>query len=830
MWLFTPLKSLVAILFIPLAATFNAAFVDPHKLPVEPVFPGPWDDYIKAPVNKSFITPARIWQIEGNVTTTGYNDLALQNGNSMEDGSILIGEGGLITVEFDENISGRVCFDVESVTDEPVLHLAYSESSLFVGEQTDATNDEKWDLPLDLHVGNRTGFVCVDPEFIRGGFKYLTVYVDVIPVHRKPNASRREYIVAALTSAAQKVLGVGDQMSALDDKWPHSKPSVGIRQIWVNCTSFPSQSNGRAYSGYFYSSSTLLNRIWYAGAYTLQLSTINPKEGSALISANRYLDHNTSPPGSWYSNFTVSQGTAVTTDGAKRDRLVWPGDMYIAIPGIAVSTYDMLAVRNALDVIYERQYADGRLPYAGPPLSYHDEFSDTYHLHALLGTYDYVLYSGDIAWLRQKWPAYIRALRVSTLKVDSKDLMHVTSTYDWNRHGMGGHNIEATAILHLVLKRSIDLFGFLNDDTTPDSSGAIEAPDVALWFNLRQRIENGIKSLYCYETGLYSDNLGERHCFGPDHVDPQDGNSWALIAGMHNRSSQIPLSVSQQLRARWNAFGAPAPEFPNVMSPFASSFELQAHCEAGNHDAAVELMLLMWGYLLSGPGFTNSTLAEGFRVDGHVHYPAYPVPSRNSHAHGWAAGPTSVLMSCILGIEFRKPGGVEYSVRPALTRWLGWARGGFAAEIGYFEIGVKRILLETSGNSTGRRERGTVAIVRGPEGAKGLFGWGDEDEDEGFRQDIVGGEMRAWVRWESSDGDEEEKRTNMRTEELDVKDVNCSKRDDEMCFEEMIPYRDGGMLVYDYTYEEPIMEKRGPGVVDFEALAEGYAKSLQWMR
>lgn len=78
--------------------------IDYHHLPREPVFPGAWDRFIKAPANKSYITPARVWMVDGNVTTTN-ND-----GYLSADGDILIGEGGRITFEFEENISGRYVF------------------------------------------------------------------------------------------------------------------------------------------------------------------------------------------------------------------------------------------------------------------------------------------------------------------------------------------------------------------------------------------------------------------------------------------------------------------------------------------------------------------------------------------------------------------------------------------------------------------------------------------------------------------------------------------------------------------------------------------------
>ncbi|KAI1377197.1 Six-hairpin glycosidase-like protein [Hypoxylon crocopeplum] len=775
--------------------------IDYHSLPPDSVSPGPWDKYIKAPANKSFITPARFWKVEGHVTAPNTNYKVLTSGHSYG-GSLLIGEGGLLTLEFEENIAGRVCLDINAVADAPVLNLAYSESPFFAGRQSDATNEEEWDLPLPFHLGNRTGPLLLDFIF------------NVIPVskaHGQYNPVRIFHIVQA---AAQQVLNLrGFYPYIFKEKTPYSQPSVSITRIWVNCTSFPSQKNGRAYTGYFYSSSNLLNRIWYAGAYTLQLSTIDPSEGSALIPANRYLDHNRSPPGSWYSNFTVAKGTAVTTDGARRDRLVWPGDMYIAIPGIAVFSYDMLAVRNALDVIYEHQYGDGSIPYAGPPLGYHGEFSDTYHLHTLLGTYDYVLYSGDTAWLRKRWAAYRRALNASLAKVDSRNLMHVSSPLDWNRHGMGGYNIEASTLLHAVLKRSIELSSWLSD-------AAVNTQNKQNWSRVSRNLEIGIAQLYCNHTGLYSDNLSDRHCSGPNHIDPQDGNSWALIARMHERGSSIPRTVSTALQNRWTAFGAPAPEFPNVMSPFASSFELQAHCAARNCDAAVELALRMWGYLLDGPGFTNSTLAEGFRTDGFVHYPAYRVPSRNSHAHGWAAGPTGMLVGDVLGIRLRGPGGGGWSVRPVLTRWLGWVRGGFAVGRGTFEVALWRVVvLDLGGERMVGDRKGVVAMVRGPEGTRGRFGWGDEDDDDDDGNsvvEIVGGETRAWVRFEDEEHGE------VTTEEVKLSDAIWEVKDEEKWYKQRIPYGVDNVLVYDESFREPVMEERKPGVVDWGALADGY--------
>ena len=98
-----PLRSLLTLALAAHGLTLAVGpdGIDYHHLPREPVFPGPWDRFNKAPANKSYIAPARVWTVEGNVTTSS------NAGHLSADGSILIGEGGHITLEFEENISGR---------------------------------------------------------------------------------------------------------------------------------------------------------------------------------------------------------------------------------------------------------------------------------------------------------------------------------------------------------------------------------------------------------------------------------------------------------------------------------------------------------------------------------------------------------------------------------------------------------------------------------------------------------------------------------------------------------------------------------------------------
>ncbi len=619
----------------------------------------------------------------------------------------------------------------------------------------------------------------------------------------------------------------GTRLYGNDRDYTSSKPLIVITDLWINATFFPSNDNARAYTGYFSSSSDLLNRIWYAGAYTLQLSTIDPRKGSALIDYNRLIDHNKSPHGTWYSNFTISNGTSVTTDGAKRDRMVWPGDMSIAVPGIAVSTHDMESVRNALETIFAHQYTisphgSGALPYAGPPMGSNGEFSDTYHLHTLLGTYNYVLYSGDLKWLRKYWDQYASALSMSIRKVDDLNLLHVTSTADWLRPGMSGHNLEASALLSEVLLNSHKLNNWLHNHKTSQEPGFHSPPvdgpwdmndahptEPPEWYQTALRLSHGIEKLHCPETGLYADNLEQFHCAEPGHVDPQDGNSWVLLT---SRLACQNIKISENLRKRWTKYGAPAPEFRNVISPFSSSFELLGHCMVGQTDTAVELMLGMWGYMLEGPGMTNSTFVEGYRVDGYAQYPAYWSPARGSHAHGWSTGPTTALLNGVLGIRFTAPGGENWHVKPALTKWLNYARGGYSSGSGKWEVKLKR-LVSPSGQQAEALE------VVWPTKTRGVVEWGGVSYFGGKE-----GVFKA-VRWLDTDwanGKAEHKVKVMLSEDSTAEeaDIHAQWEEANGGWEQTSEVVDGMEFKPDTDWKMPELPERPVGIVDWEVLED----------
>ena len=79
-----------------------AAGISHISLPQQAVFPGPWEKYIKAPVNRTHIRPERIRYVEGDVPLSD----ALLDWQDAES-STTLKPGGLVILEFSENIAGR---------------------------------------------------------------------------------------------------------------------------------------------------------------------------------------------------------------------------------------------------------------------------------------------------------------------------------------------------------------------------------------------------------------------------------------------------------------------------------------------------------------------------------------------------------------------------------------------------------------------------------------------------------------------------------------------------------------------------------------------------
>ncbi|MFI6345705.1 alpha-L-rhamnosidase C-terminal domain-containing protein [Streptomyces sp. NPDC050560] len=566
---------------------------------------GRWDTFNLSPARRT-VRPVAVRTTTGSVERA--QDLLGKDGAAR---TRLSGRGASVTLDFGKEVGGFVTVALGEGTERGRrIGLAYAELSSFLdAAASDGSNGGANDEPAVVYAAPPGGTVSTERDTplagtgaaaaanpasqLRGGFRYLTVTNE-------------------------------------------SDGTVALAGCSVRITFAPDAADLRAYPNYFYCDDDLLNRIWYAGAYTVQTNIIAPRQGRVW-----------GPPElGWDNSALVGEtGDPVLVDGAKRDRTVWPGDLGVSVLTDHVSLGDLAAVRASLDTLYRHQTEDGALPYAGPAVNFLGT-SDAYHLWTLVGTALYVRFSGDTGWLRERYPGYLRALDHITAKLDGDGLLAVTAAADWARTDADGKNLEANAVMYHALVTAAPLARAAGD---PDTATACVKRAEAL----KSAVAAG--GYWDEAAGLYRDKPE-----GPGAaLYPQDGNALAVWFGLADE--ERARRVSAALAGRWTAVGALSPEkSADSVHPFPGGMEVHAHFTAGEDRRALDLIRREWGYMLGAPQGTASTFWEGYLRDGSPDYQG----SYMSASHGWSTGPTSALTHHLLGIRPAPGGGYLVSPSP----------------------------------------------------------------------------------------------------------------------------------------------------------------------
>ncbi|KAI1074195.1 glycoside hydrolase family 78 protein [Whalleya microplaca] len=590
-------------------------------------FPGEWDSNIFAPASRN-VTPVAVFNLaDGHQigSLPGTTPLASNQSGIYYDFGIEV--GGVVTIEY----------EVLSTAGNGSIGIAFTEAKNWIGRVSDSTSGTfgRKDGSLFANftsTGNKT-YVMPDKN-LRGGFRYMTLFLT------GSNAS-----------------------------------SVSINNVSLEISFQPTWPNLRAYQGYFHSSDDELNRIWYSGAYvwivdnwqTLQTNAIDPRTGRAWPA----------PDSQWLNNAVIGQGNTINTDGAKRDRTVWPGDMGVAIPSSFYSTGDIESAKNSLQILYNYQSPNGLLPFSGPALLAKN--SDTYHMWTMIGTYNYVLFSGDIDFIETNWDKYRLAMDFLDGQLDpSLNLLNISGyTDDWGRLYVDNISTSAQMLYYRTLVTGATLATWLGD-----TSGVN-----ATWLEAAAKLQEAINAhLWDATAGAFVNSLESLE--QSSRLYPQDANSLAVLFGVVDASSDQAQNISDHLKLNWTPVGANSPELPGEVSPFISSFEIQAHLLAGQTQRALDL-IHTWGWYLNNTNGTQSTMIEGYLLiktfgyrfdDGYANDLSY-----TSHSHGWSTGPITALTQYIVGLSITQPGGSAWRIAPQFGD-LTSAQGGFTTKLGKYTV------------------------------------------------------------------------------------------------------------------------------------------------
>ncbi|MFI6077326.1 alpha-L-rhamnosidase C-terminal domain-containing protein [Actinoplanes sp. NPDC051343] len=431
------------------------------------------------------------------------------------------------------------------------------------------------------------------------------------------------------------------------------------------------------YRGWFLSSDDQLNRMWYSGAYTLQLDM-------KLPGVNGLPD-------------------ARIFDGAKRDRSIWTGDLLVQGPTIINTLGDVGAayLKSSLQALFATQRADGALPGSpdfgkgrspgGSPLFY----SDNYSGYGARAAIDYYRYTGDRDFIAGLLPALRRELAYNDTFLTADHLVASNDRDFWQATQTGE-----------VTKYSIDYYILLREmawlERGVGSAGAATGYDAeadAIRTAVNSRLWNPTLGAYAQST---------------DHPDVlvEDANALALQYDFVPADRRA--SVLNALRTLWTPYGAimgPGLQDPtgHTIEPFGNGMETAGRFAVGDVDGALALMRRTWGPMVdpANPLYTGG-LWEFKNSDGGVNR------ATASLAHGWAASPTVQLTQQVLGVSPDGAGYSTWAIQPRPGN-LAWAQG--VVPTAYGDISARWSAAGrtfTLRLTTPRHTSGTVAVPATP--------------------------------------------------------------------------------------------------------------------
>jgi hypothetical protein len=615
--------------------------------------PGDWQPYVLAPSSHTVQPVSVLAAYPRSGSITGNPDAVLGHGGTVR----LTSTGGttgspLLIIDFGKEVAGSVSVQVTGASaTRPVLHACFSESKEEMALGPDQNDGEAtyapgcdtaniwngypgqsytWDSDshtLPLSSATLPGTVT-DPT-LRGGFRYLTLFLS-------------------------------------------SPGYVDIGGVSLDYTAAPLEKDPAAYQGWFLSSDNELNKIWYAGAYTVQIDT-------GMSDTAKSWPYTTGEPDSYDSQIPgANPDQEVIFDGGKRDRDTWQGDLSVEAPVTYLSTGDISAVNNSLSSLASQQLPDGYMPAEGLVGAHNTGEETTYGEYVTWFVYnmaEHYLYTGDKAYLDEWYPALVKAMTWLSQQQLSDDLISFAASGSCGHYGYTDCGTET--YINALYYRNLQEMATLATAEGDSSAAASYSTQAAA-------VKNAINTLlWDNTTGAYRLSLQT-----PD-VYPQDGNATAILAGV--ASQQQADRALAYLRANdWSTYGSldVSPATPNSVitpdyEPLPSGFEAAARLSGDDptelgFDTGLQLISQFWGWMLTqDPG---STFWEKVSEDG------TPVlGSFESLAHGWASSPTVTLTNDVLGVTPTSAGFATYSVIPHPAD-LSWAQGSVPTSHG--SIGV----------------------------------------------------------------------------------------------------------------------------------------------
>jgi hypothetical protein len=510
-----------------------------------------------------------------------------------------------VIYDFGTEVGGTVSLAAKVTNGTPRIGLAFSETTQFMTTASDFSQDPPGIATETHYFPLASGAQAVDDPVIRGGFRYLMVFLD-------------------------------------------SPGTVGLSDLRLHFTADPTNEHLRDYRGAFLSSDDTLNKLWYSGAYTVQMDSIDPTTGRPYPAQ----------PGPVRNDATIGDGASVISDGAKRDRLIWGGDNAVSAPVSYLSTGEADPARNAIAFMAKGQFASGQVPGVYLPGSGYQAGWGEYAAWWIQNYWTHYLYTGDRNFLDAYWPTLTGDVAWFESLVGADGLLNIPggASGHWGYGNAGEETYDNALYVHVLslAAQAADVEGSpLASEYRDHAARTSDAINAQLWDPA---------------AGAYLEKPG-------DTAHPQDGNAMAVLAGVAtgDRAASVLHYFAAHLAGPVGDLtnDVSGDAVPRYVSPFVTAQELGAyaaqHSDAADR-AAMSLLRRTWAHMLGGalPG----TMWENVSPTGGLQLGSY-----TSLSHGWAAAPTTYLTNDVLGVTPTSGGFATFQVLPHPSGGPTWAEG-----------------------------------------------------------------------------------------------------------------------------------------------------------
>ena len=424
--------------------------------------------------------------------------------------------------------------------------------------------------------------------------------------------------------------------------------TVSIDYVRVRVTHL--QPTVADYAGHFLSSDDQLNRVFYAAAHTLANDAI-----------------------------TRPDGRVVYVDGAKRDRLMWVGDLAVqGTTGDQVLAPSPAITARTLQAFSCQQYTDGIInsssqitttcPDVPPDPTSPSTTSLTlpeYTASWVIALQDHTMATGDTAFARRMLPVARRAMASFTGNLDGNGL-YATPEAAQNWHPFdpaGGEDGHTNAVVH----RGLGALAALEDEVGggPAASAPLRRAATALAASM-------VAHLWDPAAGAFLLNATD-----PLRNHSQDAQVEAVYGGVVTgaRAASALRFLATTLASPYgthNSEYADDPFMTDYVSPYISGTELLARLSQHDTAGALALARTVWGHMVDTD--PHSDLWEKVAFDGDVASygpqatnavaPANSLRGSSSYAHGWSTLPIAALSDYVGGIRPTAPGYAAWLVEP----------------------------------------------------------------------------------------------------------------------------------------------------------------------